>query len=131
MLVPPLDRRRSDESVSVSAVDNTLILLPGASGNRLAAPSQWPSDGAARGHDTIWPMRRRCAERPRGERIMSKPFTMTTVLLLLVVAAAHATRLAMNFDVVVDGYQVPMSASIAGAIITALLALLVWNEARR
>ena len=62
---------------------------------------------------------------------MSKPFTMTTVLLLLVVAAAHATRLATNFDVVVDGYQVPMSASIAGAIITALLALLVWNEARR
>jgi hypothetical protein len=61
---------------------------------------------------------------------MSKPFTMTAVLLLLVVAAAHAARLAMNVDVVVDGYQVPMSVSIAGAIITALLALLVWREAR-
>ena len=61
---------------------------------------------------------------------MSKPFTMTTVLLLLVIAAAHAARIAMNVDVVVGGNSVPMSASIAGAIIAALLALLVWREAR-
>ena len=62
---------------------------------------------------------------------MSKPFTMVAVLVLLVVAAAHAARLAMNVDVVVDGYQVPMSVSIAGAIVAGLLALLVWREARR
>ena len=43
---------------------------------------------------------------------------------------AERYRLAMNVDVVVDGYQVPMSVSIAGAIIAALLALLVWREAR-
>ena len=61
---------------------------------------------------------------------MSKPFTMTAVLLLLVVAAAHVARLAMNVDVVVGGHQVPMSASIAGGIIAALLAVLVWREAR-
>jgi len=56
---------------------------------------------------------------------------MVAVLVLLVVAAAHAARLAMNVDVVVDGYQVPMSVSIAGAIVAGLLALLVWREARR
>ena len=61
---------------------------------------------------------------------MSKPFTMTAVLLLLVVAAAHAARLAMNVDVVVGGYQVPMTVSIAGAIVAALLAFLLWREAR-
>jgi hypothetical protein len=55
---------------------------------------------------------------------------MIAVLMLLIVAAAHAARLAMNVDVVVDGYSVPMSVSIAGAVITGLLALLVWREAR-
>jgi hypothetical protein len=55
---------------------------------------------------------------------------MIAVLVLLAVAAAHVARLAMNVDVVVGGTQVPMSVSIAGAIIAALLALLVWREAR-
>ena len=61
---------------------------------------------------------------------MSKPFTMVTVLALLFVAAAHVARIAMNVDVAVGSHQVPMSASIAGAIIATLLALLVWREAR-
>jgi hypothetical protein len=60
---------------------------------------------------------------------MSKPFSRIAALLFLVVAAAHAARIAMNFDVVVDGYQVPMNASIAAAIVSGLLALLVWREA--
>ena len=55
---------------------------------------------------------------------------MIAAFVLLVVAAAHAARLAMNVDVVVGGHQVPMSVSIAGAIVAALLALLVWREAR-
>jgi len=62
---------------------------------------------------------------------MSKPFSVIAAFVLLAVAAAHAVRLAMNVDVVVGGYQVPMNASIAGAIIAALLGLLVWREARR
>jgi hypothetical protein len=61
---------------------------------------------------------------------MSKPFTMTVVLLLFLIAAAHVARLAMNVEILVDGHQVPMSASIAGGIIAALLAVLVWREAR-
>ncbi len=61
---------------------------------------------------------------------MSKPFTMVTVFVLLFVAAAHVARIAMNVDVAVGSQQVPMSASIAGAIIATLLALLVWREAR-
>lgn len=61
---------------------------------------------------------------------MSRPFTMIAVLLLLFVAAAHVARFAMNVDVVVDGYQVPMSASIVAAIVSGLLAVLVWREAR-
>jgi hypothetical protein len=62
---------------------------------------------------------------------MSKPFSKIAALLLIVVAAAHVARLAMNFDVVVDGYQVPMNASIAGATVSGLLALLVWRESSR
>lgn len=61
---------------------------------------------------------------------MSKPFTMIAALLLLFVAVAHAVRVAMNLDVIVDGYQVPMMASIVAAIVSGLLALLVWREAR-
>jgi hypothetical protein len=55
---------------------------------------------------------------------------MIAALVLLVVAAAHAARLALNVDVAIGGYQVPMTASIAGAAIAGLLALLVWREAR-
>ena len=61
---------------------------------------------------------------------MAKPFSKIAALMLLIVAAAHAARLAMNVDVVVGNYQVPMSVSIAGAVIAALLGLLVWREAR-
>ena len=61
---------------------------------------------------------------------MSRPFTMIAAFLLLIVAAAHAVRVAMNFEVVIDGYQVPMIASIVAAIVSGLLALLVWRESR-
>ena len=62
---------------------------------------------------------------------MSRPFTTIAAIVLLAVAAAHAARVAMNLDVVVGSFQVPMSASIAGAVIAGLLGLLVLREARR
>ena len=62
---------------------------------------------------------------------MSRPFTMIAAILLLAVAAAHVARIAMNVDVAVGPYQVPMNASIAGAVIAGLLGLLVLRESRR
>ena len=62
---------------------------------------------------------------------MSKPFTLLTILLLLVIAAAHIYRVVRPFDVIVNGTIVPEWGSIAAAVITAFLALMVLRESRR
>jgi len=60
---------------------------------------------------------------------MRKPFTVIAGLLLLVVAAAQATRAYLGFDIVVDGFQVPIVASWAAAGIAGILGLMLFREA--
>jgi hypothetical protein len=62
---------------------------------------------------------------------MSKPFTHIAALLLLVVAAAHAYRLYAGLAVVVGRHDIPMWASWPGAIVAALLGVMLFVEARR
>jgi hypothetical protein len=59
-----------------------------------------------------------------------KPFTTVMILFLLVAAGAHVYRLVQPFDIVVNGNAVPEWASIAAAVVTAFMALMLWRESR-
>jgi hypothetical protein len=60
-----------------------------------------------------------------------KPFTRIAALLLAVVASLQAVRFLAAWPVSIDGYAVPVWASALFAVVTGLLALMVWREARR
>lgn len=66
-----------------------------------------------------------------GRETMSKPFTHIAGLVLLVVAAVHAYRLYAGLTIVAAGHDIPMWVSWPGAIVAALLGLMVFVEARR
>jgi len=68
--------------------------------------------------------------RLRGNDAM-KPFTTLAILLFALMALAHLYRLLRPFDVVVAGTPLPLWVSIAGLVVTAGLALMLWREARR
>lgn len=60
-----------------------------------------------------------------------KPFTTIAALIFLIMALLHALRLLRGFEVVVAGTAVPGWASMVAAPVLALLALMLWREARR
>ena len=59
-----------------------------------------------------------------------KPFTLTAVVVLTLVALIHLLRLVTGWDIVVTGFAVPVWWSAPVVVIFAGLALLVWREAR-
>lgn len=59
-----------------------------------------------------------------------RPFTATAVAVLAVVAAAHLWRLLAGWEVVVNGFVVPVWWSAPGAIVAAGLAFAVWYETK-
>ena len=60
-----------------------------------------------------------------------RPFTMIGGLVLLLIAAVQAVRAFLGFDVIIDGYHVPLMASWIAAGVLGLLSLMVLSEARR
>jgi len=62
---------------------------------------------------------------------MAKPFTHVAALVLLAVAAVHAYRLYFGLSVVIADHSVPLWVSWPGAIVAALLGLMLFVEARR
>ena len=60
-----------------------------------------------------------------------KPFTSLACLLLAVIALLQLTRLLLGWDIVVNGYAVPLWASGVAALLTGGLSLLAWRESRR
>jgi hypothetical protein len=58
-----------------------------------------------------------------------KPFTLTAVVVLALIAFLHLVRLLTGWDVVVAGFAVPVWWSAPVAVIFAGLAFLVWREA--
>ena len=59
-----------------------------------------------------------------------KPFTLTAVVVLALIAFVHLLRLLSGWDVVVNGLAVPVWWSAPIVVIFAGLAFLVWREAR-
>jgi len=60
-----------------------------------------------------------------------KPFTTLTVLLLLLVAAAHIYRLATDMVLDMNGTEIPMWASIVAAAVSGALGVMTWIESRK
>lgn len=59
-----------------------------------------------------------------------KPFALTAVVVLALIATVHLFRLFTGWGVVVTGFAVPVWWSAPVAVIFAGLAFLVWREAR-
>ena len=59
---------------------------------------------------------------------MSKPFTIISALLLLLVAAAHAYRAYAGLDFVFGTFHPPIMASWVIAAVTAILGIMLFVE---
>lgn len=59
-----------------------------------------------------------------------KPFTTLAIIVFALIALIHLYRLIRPFDVVVHGMIVPQWVSIAGLVVAALLAFMLWRESR-
>jgi hypothetical protein len=60
-----------------------------------------------------------------------KPFSTIAAVVFALVALAHLLRLIYNWQVVFNGWNVPMWLSWVGLIVAGALSALVWREARR
>jgi len=60
-----------------------------------------------------------------------KPFTLTAVIVLALIALIHLVRLFTGWEVVVTGFSIPIWWSAPILVIFAGLSWLVWREANR
>lgn len=61
----------------------------------------------------------------------NKPFTMIAVLIFALMAVLHVYRLVKHFPIMIGSHEIPEMASIVGALVTGLLAVMVYRESRR
>jgi hypothetical protein len=60
-----------------------------------------------------------------------RPFAKIASGILMIVALAHALRVAFQIPVTMGSVAVPLWLSVPGAIVAGALAVLLWREARR
>ena len=60
-----------------------------------------------------------------------KPFSLIAALVFGLVALVHGLRLILGWPVVVNGFGIPLWASAVACLVSAVLAVMVWREARR
>jgi len=60
-----------------------------------------------------------------------KPFTTIAVIVLAILALAHAYRFVRGLEIVVNDNVIPLWVSALVALIAAVLALMVWRESKR
>ena len=60
---------------------------------------------------------------------MKKPFTKIAAMLFGIGAAVHLLRLVIHFSVVIVGVQVPLWVNVAGVLVGATFAVMLWREA--
>jgi hypothetical protein len=69
-------------------------------------------------------------ENDKGDKIM-KPFTTIAVAVFSLIAVVHLLRLFFHWQVTINGMPVPIWVSIPGFIITGVLAIMLWQEAKK
>jgi magnesium-transporting ATPase (P-type) len=60
---------------------------------------------------------------------MRKPFTTVAIVLFALIAVLHVLRLVFAWEVMIGNARVPMWASVLGAIVAGVLAVMVNREA--
>ena len=60
-----------------------------------------------------------------------KPFTTAAVIVFVIVAVLQLVRVIEGWAVTIDGFHVPIWASIVACALATLLAVTVWRENRR
>lgn len=60
-----------------------------------------------------------------------KPFSTISVVVFALVALAQLVRLIMGWPVVVNGTNIPLWASAIACLVAAVLAVMIWREARQ
>jgi hypothetical protein len=60
-----------------------------------------------------------------------KPVTTIVAILLMAISIAHLLRLILQVNIVANGMNIPIWLSIAGCIIPAVLAFMLWRENRK
>jgi len=69
-------------------------------------------------------------QRRRGVRHM-KPFTTAAIVVFTLVALAQFLRVVFGWDVRVNGFLIPIWASVTACAVAATLAVMLWREQRR
>ena len=59
-----------------------------------------------------------------------KPFTTVAVVVFSLVAVLQLLRVALGWDVTVNGIFIPFWASVIACVVAATLAFMLWREAR-
>ena len=57
--------------------------------------------------------------------------TIVAILLIMAISIAHLLRLILQVNIVPNGVNIPIWLSIAGCIIPAVLAFMLWRENRK
>ena len=58
-----------------------------------------------------------------------KPFTTIAVVVFSLVASLQVFRVVLGWTVVVNGFSMPIWASVVAAVVAAALAVMLWREA--
>jgi membrane associated rhomboid family serine protease len=59
-----------------------------------------------------------------------KPFTVLAIIVFAIVAAVQLLRVALGWEVTINGFVVAPWASLVACAVAALLAVMVWRENR-
>jgi len=60
-----------------------------------------------------------------------QPVARIAVAFLVLIALAQLTRFLMGWDLVVNGFRIPVWASAVAAVAVGFLAAMLWRESRR
>jgi hypothetical protein len=59
-----------------------------------------------------------------------KPFTAVAIIIFSLVALLQMLRVALGWEVTIDGTSIPIWASVIACVVAAALAFMLWRETR-
>jgi hypothetical protein len=59
-----------------------------------------------------------------------KPFTTIAVIVFAIICVFHILRLFLGWEAVINHMVIPMWISIVGALVTGLIAIMLWKESK-
>ena len=60
-----------------------------------------------------------------------KPFTIVAIVVFVLASLGHLARFALGWEMVINGWPVPMEMSLATVIVAGFLAFMLWREMKK